>query len=91
MALYTFVLEYDGGTYIAQVRSQSPKSAIKKWLNHIAKDSTMGLSPNIKKSLTDNFITDTPTPITGISKTWCISASVRGKLALVNLVQTHEE
>jgi hypothetical protein len=90
MALYTFILEFNGGTYISQVRSSSLKSAVKKWGRQFTNDSTTGLSAFQKKVLVDKLVIDSPTPIEVISKVWCLTASVRGKPALVNLVQTHE-
>lgn len=91
MALYTFILEYRGGTYISQVRSQSPKPAVKKWLKSLVNDSTLKLSAKTKIALESELIDEVPTPLDDISKTWCIFASVQRKLALVNFVQTHEE
>ncbi|MBI3651800.1 MAG: hypothetical protein HY231_12340 [Acidobacteria bacterium] len=91
MALYTFIMEYAGGTYISQVRSQSPESAIKKWLKNLVNDSPLELSAKIKIELEQELSDEVPTPIEGISKTWCISSSVQKKMVLVNVVQTHEE
>jgi hypothetical protein len=91
MALFTFILEYDGGTYLSQVQSQSQNAAVRKWGKHFLKDSTTGLPSILKKALVDNLIIESTIPIAGVSNVWCISASVRKKLALVNLVQTCEE
>ncbi len=91
MALYTFIMEYAGGTYVSQVKSTSPKTAIKDWAQKLAVDSLQGLDAEVLSQLTNSLMIDSPMPIEGIYKTWCISATIQGKLALVNFVQTYEE
>jgi hypothetical protein len=35
MALYTFVLEFDGGTYISQLRAPSARRAVAQYSLHL--------------------------------------------------------
>ena len=91
MALYTFIFEFDGGTYISQIKARSLKSAVKSWAKKIAKDSPLTLPEKTCRVLTDAIAGDPPTPVSGLANVWCLTALVRGKLALLNIVQTQLE
>ena len=84
-------MEYDGGTYISQVESSSPKAAVKNWIKKLSINLIQGLNTKTLRVLADSLKMDSPMPIEGISNTWCISATIRGKLALVTIVQTYEK
>jgi hypothetical protein len=45
MPLYTFVMEYLGGTYIEQVRARSVRQACVKWAEKLDAKSVKGLGP----------------------------------------------
>lgn len=87
--LYTAVLDYKGGTFIAQVRAPSPGAALSKWVSEI-KDEDLtewgigrGELANITKS-------EDVVPLDGPLNVWCVSGSVRGGLALINVIATDE-
>jgi hypothetical protein len=87
--LYTFFLDYKGGTYVSQVRASSPLKALTIWgeaLNHTQVD---GLSRSAKKKLTAE-INEPPTLLEGVKNTWCYSALLRGHLALIHFTLTKE-
>jgi hypothetical protein len=90
MSLYTFILEYAGGTYISQVNASSPKSACVKWAQMVDVSLVSGLGDKGKASLIEQMKDECLIPIDGILNTWCASALIRGELALINFVQTED-
>jgi hypothetical protein len=90
MPFYTFIMEYAGGTYISQVKAPSEKSACIKWAQRLDMDHVKGLGLKGKESLIDQMREESPVPLEGISNAWCTGALIRGKSALINLVQTEQ-
>jgi hypothetical protein len=84
--IYTLICEYLGGTYIAQVRSNSPGEAVSSWLGaHSARQYIPHAARSaVKASLADN----SPVPVDDCSNVWCLSASTKQGLILINLVLT---
>jgi hypothetical protein len=91
MALYTFIMEYAGGTYISQVKASFPKSACVKWAQELDHSQVKGLGLKGKESLIEQMREESPVALDGMLNAWCNSALVRGKLALINLVRTEPE
>jgi hypothetical protein len=89
MALFTVLLEFDGGTYIAQLRASSPRTAIAKYAAQLVDNSAVGRLP-ARKRLAETLSVEVPVAIEGMRKVWCCSASIGRKLALVNIVQMSE-
>jgi hypothetical protein len=87
--LFTFYLEYKGGTYISQVRAQSYKSAPTIWAEKL--DTTVISQPekDFKIKLLKSVEEEIPIPIEGISKTWCCSL-LHLNNALAHFTQTSE-
>ncbi len=88
MALYTFMLEFNGGSYISQVKASSPKSAIGVWAKKLNTNDITGLGPSGKTQLISSLKEDTPVAIAGVLNTWCSIAWMRGKLAIIYFVKT---
>jgi hypothetical protein len=88
MSLYTFIMEYAGGTYISQAKASSPKLACVKWAQSLDVSQMSGLGGKSKESLIEQMKDESPTPIDGVLNTWCASALIRGDLVLVNFVLT---
>jgi hypothetical protein len=81
-------MEFAGGTYVSQVTAPSPKSACVKSAQNLDGSKVKGLGVKGKESLIEQMKADAPIALDGILNAWCQSALVRGKLALINLVQT---
>jgi hypothetical protein len=88
MPLYTFIMDYDGGTYVSQVKAPSPKSACLKWARGLDGEQIKGLGGKSHESLIAEIKDESPTPIHGVLNAWCATALIRGTLALINIVQT---
>jgi hypothetical protein len=87
MALFTVILEFDGGTYISQFHASSPQNAAMKHSAHLIGIKGMS-TPSIRRRLADRLSSEAPLAIEGIRRVWCCSASVGKRLALVNIVAT---
>ena len=87
MALFTVILEFDGGTYISQFHASSPKNAAMKHSAHLVEIKGMSTLA-IRRRLADRLSSEVPIAIAGIRRVWCCSASVEKRLALLNIVAT---
>jgi hypothetical protein len=90
MALYTFVMEYLGGTYMAQVRARSVAQACVNWARSLEAAEIQGLGPRGHQELVVQMterMTDA-VPLDGLENAWCHSALPRGRFALINIIQT---
>lgn len=88
MPLYTFVMDYAGGTYVSQVKAASPRAALKRWASELPVSQIDDFGSASKSRLIEDVEDETPTMLAGLSNVWCSTALMRGKLALINFVQT---
>ena len=91
MGLYTVILEYAGGTYIGQVHAADVGGAVRSWAEGVATGSIRELPPGVGPALAGELAGDEPTPLAGLRGVWCCTASVHGRLGLVNLVHSADE
>jgi len=84
--LYTMIVDYRGGTYVSQVRSNSPMTAVKKWAKRVSASDLKiwGLNQSDLEPLSN----DDPVPLKNCQNVWCSSASARKKLLLLNIIGT---
>lgn len=85
--VYTVVLEYGGGTYIAQVSGHSPAAALPVWISHL-RDEDLAKWRITRGELTTVTKSDNPVAIGGCVGVWCISGSVKNGLVLINMIAT---
>lgn len=88
MPLYTFILDFADGTYISQVNAPSTTSACAKWAEELDITKLKGIGIKNKESLKNQMKEEEPQPLNGVLNTWCLSATLHGGLALINIVQT---
>lgn len=77
MALFTVILEFDGGTYISQFHASSPHNAAVKHADYLVRLNGMS-TPTNRRLLADRLSRERPVAIGGVRKVWCCSASVAG-------------
>lgn len=87
MALFTVLLEFDGGTYISQFRAPSVGAAIRKHATELSANKAVG-GLQTRRSLAHHLRSEAPIAIAGVRNVWCNCATVGGKFALVNIVAT---
>ena len=90
MSLFTFILEYDGGTYIKQIESDSPENASIIWAKSLEISSIKGLGPASKEAIIQEmkWADKSPVPIEGVKNVWFSSFLVRGELGCINIIKT---
>ena len=90
MPLYTFILEYKGGTYLSQNVSDAAASAFLKGAKKLEALDVTGLGKKGKASLVEQMKTNEITAITGLTNVWCKTALISGRLAMVTVIQTDQ-
>jgi hypothetical protein len=88
MPLYTFIMEYAGGTYVSQVSAPTPKAACVQWAQGVDVSQVSGLGRKSQESLIEEMNAAAPVTISGLSNAWCATALIRGELLLINIVRT---
>ena len=85
--LYTFVLDYRGGTYIGQASGDSVTTALSQWISKISHEeiAKWGITQN---ELSEIARSDRPVPLDDCINVWCLSGSTKGGLALINVIAT---
>jgi len=86
MALFTFVLEFDGGTYISQFSATSVRGAATQHASHVVSNKAVAVP--VGRRLADGLSAEKPVPLEGVRNVWCCSTSVGKKFALLNIVAT---
>lgn len=88
MHLYTFILDYGGGTYISQVSAISKKEACVEWAQNLKISEIFGLGRIGKESTIRQRNEESPVAVADVANVWCTDALIRGKLALIHFVLT---
>lgn len=87
-ALFTFLVEYKGGTYIKQVKASNVSLALNIWrteaLEELAELSQT--SPSNFAGFNSNIV-----QLDGCVNVWCLTLSFDGELLLMNIVATAGE
>lgn len=98
MSFYTFIMEFDGGTYIKQVEAEDQLRAVWVWLaRKITPKIPTAVWNALKESIYDDFYYGTRV-VTKISRTknvWCFTAHAKigskSHHALINIVKTEHD
>ena len=88
MALYTLILDWDGGTYVHQTRGQSVHRAVGRWAEQLDVGLIPGMDVAAREQLVSAIREDDAVALDGLTNVWCCSALLHGKLALVHAVRT---
>jgi len=89
LALFTFVLEFNGGTFIEQHRSLSVTDALEKWATALEKN-TVVANKRVRVQLAARIREDEPALLQVIQNVWCCTGSAGRKFALLNIIRTNE-
>ena len=89
--LYTFVLDYAGGTYISQLRAANQQDAFDEWLERLVPhEIAVGVSLEVAGAFHSNEDNEL-VPLNSLSSVWCKSALGENGLVLVNVMHTCDE
>lgn len=87
MKKYTFICEFQGGTYISQYTAQLLTDALIMWANNL--DHKSFTEKNIIKIINKIKESDNEMiSIDGIDNVWCNSYIINRSLLLLNIVET---
>lgn len=88
--LYTFIMEFRGGTYISQIESNSILSACKKWVKKIDVSEIKFFSDAVKAKLLLGMIdTDNkPTKLKGVKNVFFTGVLLGKHMAYIHIVVT---
>lgn len=89
--LYTIVLEYRGGTYLSQVRADTPREALLMWARERKGGEEKGkLFRELRSYVRARAREDLPTAVNGCHNVWCFSAVLKNRLILAHLIATYK-
>jgi hypothetical protein len=89
--MFTFILDFEGGTYISQHESRSKTAALQAWVKSLTVEEIQGMSPEIYSALQAQVFSHTEgdfTPITGTFNVWCTDFDPLGRFMILNIVRT---
>jgi hypothetical protein len=90
MARFTFIMEFAGGTYVAQADGESVEAAASTWVNSLRFRDIEGLSAENYSILVRQVKDYQPVVLSGVKEVWCITLLLDDRLVLVNCVRTAE-
>ena len=92
MSLYTFIMEFENGTYLSQVRAESIENTRFEWIENLDVASIEHFEESDKAYILENIYDDSPTEIENLINVWCLTLLTENdKLAILNIVQTGEK
>lgn len=88
--LYTVLMLYQGGSYIAQVWANSPDHALREWAAQFEVEVVPGLGPVSKQRIIEEVADEfrRPVAILETDGVYYTSMLVRGDLMMINLIRT---
>lgn len=85
--LFTLVCDFDGGTYVSQVRASNERYAVSEWAALLRREQPIGdASLRIANEVIER--SEAPQALDGLKGVWCWSAIVDDKLVLTNIVRS---
>jgi hypothetical protein len=87
--LYTIDFEYKGGTYLAQVEAPGLRDVLKRWLQQTPEADLVSWQAD-RSAIAAAFTRETPIAIQGLKGVWCVSRTISGSFALVNIIATDD-
>jgi hypothetical protein len=91
ISLYTFIMDYLGGTYVSQVRAHNENEAMILWAEKLETDEIKGLTHDDKAIIIENGLDDDEAVLlTGLENVWCFDIRTKGGFALINFIKTQQ-
>ena len=84
---YTFIAEWNGGTFVDQISEHSIRAAMVMWVNNL--DLTgLGSSDSERCNLVDNITHQEPILLYGMKNVWCVSPMLENEPLLTHIILT---
>lgn len=91
VSLYTFIMDYLGGTYVSQVRAHNENEAMVLWAEKLETDEIKGLTLDDKAIIIKNGFDDNEAVLlTGLENVWCFGILTKRGFALINFIKTQQ-
>ena len=81
-------MEFEGGTYISQVKAPSEKTACQNWAENLEVSGIVGFREKSREILIKKIASEDITPVENVQNAWCVSALIRGRSILTTFVKT---
>lgn len=88
--LYTFILDFQGGTYISQVRAKDEKEAMHIWATNLEIESIPRFGHRMKTELIVDM-EETTLTASSLVHHWCFGILPCGRFGQVNIIKTVEQ
>ncbi len=89
--LYTFILEFLGGTFIYQIKGVSPEDAMLNWVNKLNLEEIGAKDYTVKDIINDiKLLEKKPNNIEDVKNVWCIGFEINDEYALTHIIKTSE-
>ena len=88
MPLYTFTVQLDGSTHVAQVSGSNPRGCLVSLLSSMPKTLLKQLSSSQLQKFKESFIRAAPSEIEGLKKAWRFSFEFAGRDVVIHAVDT---
>ena len=92
MALFSIVMYYEGGSYVAQARARNPTQAVRKWAHQFDPSFLSKRDIFAREDLIREIenLDDRPVPLKETVNVWTVSASPRADcdIAIIKIVKT---
>ena len=85
--LFTFLADFDGGTYVSQAIATNRKAGKKAWGEKFSQE-ILGLTSNGQKNFLERVESEEEAPIEGLSGVWCFCPTEKKKVVIVHFVET---
>lgn len=91
LELYTFILEYRGGTYISQFEATTPEKALERWIEEHDNSVIWKLKDKHTKQIREWCEESGPVEIRDNTNVWCFIFYIKDHRGLLNFVKTKGE
>ena len=90
-SLFTFVLDFAGGTYLSQYRGESLREACEKWVQGMDTSAVASMDKASRLDLASEVDIAEAVRIEGLTNVWCLSFLPGKTLGLVHVIRTYNE
>jgi hypothetical protein len=88
MELYTFIMEFRGGTYISQVRAEHLYDSLKLWGKQLKPKDIQHLGEKGKNELLAELNDEELTKVSTMKNVWYFGLSIKKGYIAVNVIKT---
>lgn len=88
MPLYTFTVQLDGSTHVAQLSGSNPRGCLVSLLSSMPKTFLKNFSPSQLQKFKESFIRAAPNEVEGLKHAWRFSFDFDGRGLVIHAVDT---